>query len=332
MTSPSLLRTLCASLALGAASASATAHDFLAGPYKDVSLHAGKGARIAAELDGRTAALPGTVLPPGTTLSWGFAVGECGRETWLGRDAASFARANVPAFVRAKQPYIVSTGGETGVFTCDSARGMARFVARYDSPMLRGFDFDIEGAQTPAQIDALVRQVKIAQRSRPHLRYSFTVATWAASDGSKRSINALGETVLAAIRRHGLDDPVINLMVMNYGPAAPDSCVVREGRCDMHASALQAAHNLHERHGVPLHRIALTAMVGVNNVAENVTSLADLQAIVRDARALGLAGVHAWSLDRDRPCPNGETALSPTCHSMPAPEPLAFTRALAAPR
>lgn len=303
---------------------------FLTGPYKDVSLYAGGDARIASEIDGRTLPLPGTTLPPGTTLSWGFAVGECGRETWLGRDAETFARANVPAFVRAKTSYVVSTGGETGIFTCSSAQGMAHFIARYDSPMLRGFDFDIEGAQTPAQVDALVRQVKTAQRARPHLRYSFTVATFAASDGSGRSLNPLGETVLAAIRRHGLRDAVINLMVMNYGPASPATCVVRDGRCDMHASALQAARNLHQRHGVPLNRIAVTAMLGVNNVAENVLTLDDLKALARDARQLGLAGLHFWSLDRDRPCPAGDTALSPTCHSMPAPEALAFTRALGA--
>lgn len=315
-------------LAFACMAASAAPPTFFFGPYKDVSLHAADGSPMAVEVDGRRVALPGRLLPTGSTLSWAFAIGECGDETWLGRDAQTFARANVAAFAKAGVPYIVSTGGETGVFTCSSATGMARFVARYDSPQLRGFDFDIEGAQTPAQVDALVREVAAAQRKRPALRWSFTVATWAASDGSRRSLNPLGETVLAALRRHKLEGAVINLMVMNYGAAAPDTCVVRDGRCDMHASALQAARNVNERYGVPLRRIALTAMPGVNNVAENVTSQDDLRAIVRDARALGLAGVQMWSLDRDRPCPNGETALSPTCHSLPAPAPLGFTRTL----
>jgi chitinase len=319
-------------LAFACTATAAAPPTFLHGPYKDVSLHAADGSAMAVEIDARRVTLPGKLLPRGSTLSWAFAIGDCGHETWLGRDADAFARANVPAFAKAGVPYIVSTGGETGVFTCDSAAGMARFVARYDSPMLRGFDFDIEGAQTPAQVDALVKQVAKARALRPDLRWSFTVATWAASDGSRRSLNPLGETVLGAMRRHGLHDAVINLMVMNYGPAQPDTCVVREGRCDMQASALQAARNVNERYGVPLKRIALTAMIGVNNVAENLTSLADVQAIARDARRMGLAGVHLWSLDRDRPCPGGATALSPTCHSLPAPEPLAFTRALAAPQ
>jgi len=321
-TTAPLLGTLLLAAALAASDAAA--HGFIVGPYKDVSLHAGDGHRIATV----AGALPGEMLPRGSTLSWAFAIGECGDETWLGRDAQAFARTNVAAFAKAGVPYIVSTGGETGVFTCSSAAGMARFVARYESPQLRGFDFDIEGAQTPAQVDSLVREVAAAQRKRPALRWSFTVATWAASDGSRRSLNPLGETVLAAMRRHQLDSGVINLMVMNYGAAAADTCVVREGRCDMHASALQAARNVNERYGVPLDRIALTAMAGVNNVAENVTSQDDLRSIVRDARALGLAGVQMWSLDRDRPCPNGETALSPTCHSLSAPEPLGFTRVL----
>jgi chitinase len=237
----------------------------------------------------------------------------------------------VPAFAAARAPYIVSTGGETGVFTCGSDAGMERFIRRYASPMLRGFDFDIEGKQTPAQVDALVRRVKVAQQRHPQYRWSFTLATWAASDGSGASLNPLGDSVLAAIKRHRLEGAVINLMVMNYGPAAPAHCVVREGRCDMAASALQAARNLNAKHGVPFDRIAVTAMLGVNNVAENVFTAADAKVLARDARALGLAGLHHWSLDRDRACAPASNELSPTCHSLDGLPPLDFTRALADP-
>jgi hypothetical protein len=322
-------------LLLGALSAllALPAGAFEFGPYKDVSLFADTADhRIASAVDGTRRQLPATeLLPPGATLSWSFAIGECGRETWLGVEADAFARANVTAFAAAKTPYIVSTGGETGVFTCATDAGMTRFIKRYASPMLRGFDFDIEGKQTPAQVDALVRRVKAAQRQHPQLRWSFTLATWAASDAGGASLNPLGDSVLAAIKRHRLEGAVINLMVMNYGPASAANCVVREGRCDMAASALQAAHNLQRKHGVPYAQIALTAMLGVNNVAENVFTLADAQTLARGARALGLAGLHHWSLDRDRGCAPAGNELSPTCHSLEGLQPLQFTRALAAP-
>ena len=77
---------------------------------------------------------------------------------------------------------------------------MEQFVARYASPMLLGFDFDIEAGQTPAMVRSLLQRIKVAQQRRPHLRISFTVATHAASDAGQASLNAQGQQVLDAIR------------------------------------------------------------------------------------------------------------------------------------
>src|SRR5881397_1899949 len=104
-------------------------------------------------------------LPPAgvKTLTWAFAVGECGAETWNGIDAQKVADANVAAFARAGIGYILATGGEGGVFTCGSDAGMAAFIARYASPQLIGIDFDIEARQTPEQIDALLQRAVAAR-------------------------------------------------------------------------------------------------------------------------------------------------------------------------
>ena len=275
--------------------------------------------RITAQVGGERRPLPDARLHGGT-LIWAFASGECGAEHWAGVDAARFAAANVPAFVAAGVDYVLSTGGEAGVFTCASDDGMRRFVERYASPRLAGIDFDIEGRQTPAQIDALAARMRWLQQHHPRLRLSVTLATHGAADGSGRNLNALGETVLTALRRHGADHAVIvNLMVMNYG--APDArwCVPSPDRsaCNMARSALQAAHNLHAKHGVPFARIALTLMLGENDVAANVTTPDDAAAVLDGARALQLAGVHWWSLDRDQPCAAGSARVSPHCHALP---------------
>ena len=45
-------------------------------------------------------------------------------------------------FDRAGVGYIVSTGGQGGVFTCATDEGMERFIARYASAHLLGIDFD----------------------------------------------------------------------------------------------------------------------------------------------------------------------------------------------
>lgn len=290
-----------------------------AGPYKDVTRGLGSPQPVIATP---------TWHQRHDTLIWAFATGECGQERWGEVDTDAFAAANVAQAVQQGQRYVISTGGALGIFTCGSDEGMARFLARYDSPLLAGLDFDIEGAQTPKQIDALVARLAVVQRQRPGLRLSFTLATHGGSDADRRSLNGTGQRVLQALKSAGLHHAVINLMVMNYGEADPRWCVVREGRCEMGRSALQAARNLHRQYGVPYARIALTAMPGENDVAGNVFTRRDARRLARGARRLGLAGVHHWSIDRDQPCPPGEPRVSPGCHALPDLPPGAFGRAL----
>ena len=284
---------------LGAALQSHAAPAFVAGPYQLLSLAGGTAQAI-----------------PHGTLTWAFATGECGEEVWHEQTGEQVARRNVAAFARAGRPYIISTGGAEHKFTCASAAGMERFIRRYESKQLVGIDFDIEDGQSPEQVDALMAAIKDAQRRRPQLRYSFTVATHAASDGSRASLNPLGESILAAAQRHGVQDAVFNLMVMDYGPASPKDCVVKEGVCDMGQSALQAARNVHARYGIPYERIALTAMIGMNDVVSNVFSIEDARTMVEGARTLKLAGVHYWSLARDKPCGKPMTAASDSCSGV----------------
>jgi len=97
----------------------------------------------------------------------------------------------------------------------------------------------------------------------------------------------------------------------------------------MAASARQAAHNLREHYGVPLSQIEVTAMIGVNDVVENVFTPDDATALARFVQQEQLAGLHFWSLDRDAPCAGGATAVSPTCSSLNAHSALSFSRAFA---
>jgi hypothetical protein len=295
----------------------------LFGPYKDINMAVDAQRPVAStQVGGNTRPLARdgrSSLPAGSqVLMLSFATGECGAERWGKLDAQKVADANIAAFRRAGLPYVIATGGEGGVFTCASAAGMQAFVARYDSPLLRGLDFDIEASQTEPQISDLVRTIAQLHRQRPALRLSFTLPTLAASDGGDASLNAHGQKVMQALRGAGLlDAAIINLMVMNYGPAQPGNCVVRaDGRCDMAASARQAATNLHRHYAVPYARIAVTAMLGINDVTENRFTPDDAYQLARFARRQGLAGLHYWSLDRDQPCAGGATAVSPQCSSM----------------
>ena len=314
---PSLRIAACTLLALGAAVAQA-APRYIAGPYKYTAMHrqpshvitiAPNGVPVPAVAFGKRLFGPGT-------MSWAFATGECGEERWDLEGGQEIADANVAAFDKAGVDYIVSTGGQGGAFTCASDAGMERFVQRYLSKHMVGIDFDIEHEQTPAQIESLVARAVHIQNSHPALRFSFTVATHAASDGSHKSLNAKGEAILAAARKSGLRDYTFNLMVMDYGPPQKENCVVRGGVCDMGLSALQAVRNVHKKYALPLAQIEMTAMIGVNDVPDNDFTLRDARLLAKAARAMKLAGLHFWSIDRDRPCGEPTKGASSTCSTM----------------
>jgi hypothetical protein len=305
------------------------------GPYKDASVQLAADPPLLQVASGggplplpaALAGAPGTAgaLAPGATLTLAFATGECGSETVAGLPAEKLARANLPLLEAAGIDFIVSTGGEGGRFTCGSAQGMEDFLAHFRSDRLVGIDFDIEGERTPAELEALTRQVAAAQARHPRLRWSLTLPTFAGSDAARAGLNPLAAAAFAAARNNGVRDFVVNLMVMDYGTPSPAVCVLAGGSCDMARSAIQAAENLHSEFGVPYARIALTAMIGRNDTAGSVTSLDDIRSIAHYARERGLAGLHYWSLDRDRPC--SDTAARNDCSGMPYP-PGAFERAL----
>jgi hypothetical protein len=317
----------------GAKATTAARQGFVYSPYKylpvafDPASHS-----MASAVLGKSSPVivaRGSILPPGVgALTWAFATGECGTENWEGIDPQRLADANVAAFERAGVDYIISTGGAAGIFTCAADAGMERFIARYDSPRLIGVDFDIEAGQTPEALAALVQRVRSAQFHHPRLRFSFTLATLAASDGNLGSLNPLGEQVLQAIRSAGLGDYYVNLMVMDYGPAIPGNCVVIGGVCDMGKSAIQAAENVHAKYGIPMHRIELTPMSGVNDVTANVFTLDDALLTARFVRDRGLGGLHFWSLDRDTRCAPGDApGASPVCNTHDNVATLSYTRA-----
>ena len=276
--------------------------------------------------------LPGNEFPQGVkALTLAFATGECGQEHWDGVGAQDMVKATLVKLQRSDIDYVISTGGADGIFTCNSEQGMEKFIARYNSRHLLGFDFDIEAGQSDEVIANLVKQIHGAQQRHPHLRMSFTLATMSATEPGRPTLNAHGAMVMKAIDQVGLKNYFVNLMVMNFGEAKPDNCVVEGNRCAMAASSIAVARNFAREYLVPLQRIELTPMIGVNDLVDNVFTLGDARALASYVHNNDLGGLHFWSLNRDGACPAGSKMLSPSCHGLPGLESLAFTNAFAAP-
>ncbi|CEO98014.1 GH18 domain-containing protein [Plasmodiophora brassicae] len=311
------------------AQASGTAPSFVFGPYKDVTIYYDANTNaISTSITGSQtnllSALAGTGI---TTVTWAFAGGSCTSEAWGSYQVSAFISANVNAWASAGIKYIISTGGAGGSFTCGNPSDFLAFIGRYNSPSLIGVDFDIEGSQTQTDIDNLVQCVKAAQGTYPGLRFSFTVATLGGAVSG--TLGTFGNMVLSSVNKLGLSNFYINLMTMDYGSAGGGNCVVGgDGNCDMGASAVQAAQNLHTQNGIPYSQIEITPMIGGNDSPGETFTLADVQTVASFVKQNGLGGVHFWSFDRDTDCAPG--AASATCNTYGQAGTLGFTKAFAA--
>ena len=315
----------------GASAGHATPQRLVYSPYKHVSVALGADDVISLAVAGRAVPVATngrSALPQGVNaLTLAFATGECGSETWDGADPRHITNGNLPAFDQAGIDFIISTGGEAGVFTCATDAAMETFIAHYASPRLIGFDSDIERGQSIDVIASLVHASGPRRRDIRHCGSASRSRRGGASDGSLASLNDDGQRVMQAIRDAGLKDFYVNLMVMDYGEAIPRNCVVSAAVCNMGRSAIQAARNVHVRYRVPMSRIELTPMIGVNDVVSNVFTLDDARLLAAFVRDSGLGGLHFWSLDRDAPCEPGAAAISSVCSGLKSLPAFAFTNA-----
>lgn len=284
-------------------------------PYKDVTINMDWNTNVmTTQVTGSRQSVLSVLPQSGAdTLTWAFATGNCGSESWGGINATALADANVKSWESAGKKYIISTGGASGAFRCTSDNDFTTFINRYNSNSLVGIDFDIEGGVSQSDIDSLVQRVKNAQGKFPKLRFSFTLACFGGN--ANPILGTYGVMTMNSIKSNGLNDYYINLMTMDYGSAIASNCVVgSDEHCDMGKSAVNAAQALHSQYGVPYSHIEITPMIGGNDdVTETFNSNDDIDEVTSFALQNGLGGVHHWSFDRDNDCAPGYA--SPTCNT-----------------
>jgi hypothetical protein len=188
-------------------------------------------------------------------------------------------------------------------------------------------DLDVEGAALADTAgvhrrSAALRLLQADADAAGHpVRVMFTLPAHAAG------LTAPALALLADARRTGVAVDAVNAMTMNYGQVQADPA----------GTALTVASAVHEAlaqlepdadSAALWRRVWVTPMIGRNDVAPEVFTLADADRLAALARAQGLGGVAFWSLARDRPCPSSSSDVSSTCSGVDA-APGAFAAALA---
>ncbi len=223
----------------------------------------------------------------------------------------------------------VSFGGAAGhelALNCSSASALAAAYGKViDQYGLTKVDFDVEGAALPDTAANTRRSQAIAQlqKSHPGLNVSFTLPVM------PEGLTQPGVDLLADAKRNGVRVDAVNIMAMDYGPAYS---------ADMGTYAIQAATATQAQikgvlglsDAAAWKAVAVTPMIGVNDVTTEIFKVDDATQLVDFAKSKGIGWLSMWSSTRDKQCAAGAVNhADATCSSI-LQQPLAFTKAFAA--
>jgi len=220
--------------------------------------------------------------------------------------AAPEVKSRIEALRRAGAPVWISFGGAGGRDLSQACDSVEKLTAAYSAVVHNhrpdGIDLDVEGrsltdragnARRVAAISALQRAAAGAGNT---LKLSYTLP--AARDGIPPDGVGLVKDSIAA----GISITAVNVMIMNYGWGVTDlggEAVRQAGMAQELVRRLWPA--LSDREA--WQRVALTPMVGCNDVRGEIFHRGDARAVARFAGTRDIGWLSYWSLERDRACP-----------------------------
>jgi chitinase len=231
---------------------------------------------------------------------------------WNGTTAIddSSVKSRVSALTESGASVRVSFGGADGkelAEACDSASALAEaYGAALDAAGSTEADFDVEGDALADSDSVSLRSKAIAllQEDRPDLSVSFTLPVM--PDG----LDDDGVALLESANDHSVQVSTVNIMTMNYASSYGG---------DMGDYAEEAASATHEQlmdvfgtsDSTAWGALALTSMLGVNDVDNETFTLEDAAQVREFADDKGVAWVSMWAAFRDRACDEDSSSDDP---------------------
>jgi hypothetical protein len=210
----------------------------------------------------------------------------------------------------------VSFGGASGselALNCTSAQTLAAaYQSVIDSVHATQIDFDVEGAalSNTAANDRRNQAIAMLEKSNSGLSVSYTLPVLPSG------LTQDGVNLLQSAKTNGAAVSAVNIMAMDYGSAFP---------ADMGQDAIDAATAVQATvksvfglsDADAWAHVAVTPMIGVNDVSSETFTTADATKLVTFAQSKHLAWLSFWSAARDQQCAGGaQSFASPTCSSI----------------
>lgn len=222
----------------------------------------------------------------------------------------------------------VSFGGAAGselATACSSADALATAYGKVvDAYGLTKVDFDVEGGALPNTSANTRRAQAVAklQEQHPGLDVSFTLPVM------PEGLTQDGVNLLADAKENGVAVTTVNIMAMDYGPAyGGDMGTYAEQAATATQAQIKGVLGLSD--SAAWKAVAVTPMIGVNDVTSEIFKVDDATQLVAFAKAKGLGGLSMWSGTRDKQCAGGAKGnADATCSSIIQDE-FAFSKAFA---
>ena len=293
--SPIFVHTASATSGDPAAGEGGSAREFA--PYIDMAMPAAADLAAISQASGIQNFTLAFVLSSGSGIGWQ------GQGTIADDRLAngSTILAQVQAIQAAGGHITISFGGAAGQEAALTATSAASLQAEYQSVINRyhidSIDFDIEGAAVLDQrsIDLRNQAIVGLQQANPDLKISFTLPVL------PTGLVDSGLALLRSAVQAGVRVDVVNIMAMDYGAAIDNN-----GQMGLNAiNAIIATERQLGELGMTSTKIGVTPMIGVNDVASEVFTLADAQMLLNYVETdPNVVRLSMWSVARD----NGNSA------------------------
>lgn len=246
--------------------------------------------------------------PSTYNLSFAIAKGSTCTPEWNGTTAIdnSAVKSRISALKESGASVRVSFGGASGkelAETCTSAAALAKVYGEaLDAAGSTQADFDIEGDALTDSTSVALRSKAIAllQKERTDLKVSFTLPVMPSG------LDSDSLALLESANDNAVEVSTVNIMTMNYGETYT---------ADMGDYAITSATATHTQlkkvfglsDAGAWQGMALTSMIGVNDVSGETFSLSDAAQVRTFAEEKGVAWVSMWSTFRDQQCESGSS-------------------------
>ncbi|WP_371577894.1 chitinase [Streptomyces sp. NBC_01314] len=239
-------------------------------------------------------------------LAFVIADGDACTPAWNGTEAIddSAVKSRIAALTDSGASVRVSFGGASGpelAEVCDSASELAEaYGAALDAAGSTEADFDVEGdaLKDSDSVDLRSEAIALLQKDRPDLSVSFTLPVMPSG------LDDDGVALLDSANDNAVQVGTVNIMTMNYASSYGG---------DMGDYAEQSAEAAHEQlmdifgtsESTAWGALALTSMLGVNDVDNETFTLEDAAQVREFAEEKGVAWVSMWATFRDQECGDG---------------------------